>query len=79
MDPTATCKLLISAIARNEHDTIAELCEALTGWICNGGFMPAQGYLEEVLENLADTGEDWAEHPEIVFFMEHAPDWAGLS
>lgn len=40
MDPDAALKDLLDAVEEGDSDRVAELSDALNGWIANGGFPP---------------------------------------
>lgn len=40
MDPDATLRDLLDALADHDQDTVRELSQALLNWIRNGGFPP---------------------------------------
>jgi hypothetical protein len=41
MDPNATLAAIRIAIANHHDDDVAELFDALDGWISRGGFLPS--------------------------------------
>lgn len=57
MDPTATCKLIVYFLMQGDFDAANDSAQDLVNWINNGGFMPAQGYLEAIAEIIADSNE----------------------
>jgi hypothetical protein len=40
MDPNETLRLMRDALAEGDLETVAEMAEALDGWISTGGFLP---------------------------------------
>ena len=58
MDPTQTCQVIIDALMRGHFDDADTAAAALVAFIESPtGSMPAQGYLNEILEIVADSLE----------------------
>jgi hypothetical protein len=90
MDPTACCRLLADALTDNHQDDADEHAGNLLNWVTSGGFMPAQGCLEEITEIAADSLADltcdtswearhspFTDSPALIKLLNLIPHWIG--
>lgn len=49
MDPKATIVNLLCALYAQDRDEIVEMCDALSGWVGNDGFIPDSDTLDDIL------------------------------